>query len=77
MGRKMLVIWIYFDSTVRYHYKSESYGQTSVGTEFDFDMHCGYSKTLMKTNESGISICPLKPNSVWGIVLTFILDTFT
>ena len=30
MRRKMLVIWIYFDSTVRHHYKSESYGQTSL-----------------------------------------------
>lgn len=35
-------------------------------------VYCGNSKILMKTNGSGVPICPLKPNSVWGILLTFL-----
>ena len=29
-GRSMFVMWIYLDSRARYHYKSGSYGQTSL-----------------------------------------------
>lgn len=30
------------------------------------------SEVLMETNESGVPVCPLKPNPVWGIILTFL-----
>lgn len=44
----------------------------SAQPEFSQDLCIARLHMLMKTNVSGVPVWPLKPNSVWAILLTFI-----